>query len=116
RRVLLVLDNCEHLLSACASLADVLMRRCPHLRILATRREGLNIPGETTYRLPSLSTPDPTERAPLLEYDAVRLFLDRAVAAKPSFAINDQHAPAVAQICHRLDGVPLAIELAAVRV
>jgi predicted ATPase len=105
KRLLLVLDNCEHLLGACAALAEALLRGCPRLRILATSREGLSIPGETTYRLPSL-----------FQNDAVRLFVQRAQAATPSFTLTERNAPVVAQICHRLDGVPLAIELAAARV
>jgi class 3 adenylate cyclase len=120
KRLLLLLDNCEHLLSACAELAGLLLRSCPGVQILATSREGLNIPGETTYRLPSLSLPDPrqlpTSVESLSQYEAVRLFIDRAAAAVPSFAVTHQNAPAVAQLCVRLDGIPLAIELAAARV
>jgi predicted ATPase/class 3 adenylate cyclase len=120
KRLLFLLDNCEHLLQACATLAEVLLRGCPGVQILATSREGLNIAGETTYRLPSLSLPD--LRAPLptaerlMEYEAARLFIDRATAALPAFTLTDASAPAVAQVCHRLDGIPLAIELAAARV
>jgi class 3 adenylate cyclase len=120
KHLLLLLDNCEHLLSACAELAEQILRNCPGVQILATSREGLNIPGETTYRLPSLSLPDPRQLAPtaesLSQYEAVRLFIDRATAAVPSFAVTNQNAPAVAQLCVRLDGIPLAIELAAARV
>jgi predicted ATPase len=119
KRLLLVLDNCEHLLPACASLVDTLLRSCPELRILATSREALRLAGERTYPVPSLSMPDlrhlpPTER--LTDYEAVRLFAERAVFVQPSFALTDQNAPAVAQVCQRLDGIPLAIELAAARV
>jgi predicted ATPase len=119
KRLLLLLDNCEHLLSACAELTGLILRGCPGVQILATSREGLNIPGETTYRLPSLSLPDPRQLPSTVEsvsqYEAVRLFIDRATAAVPSFAVTNQNAPAVAQLCVRLDGIPLAIELAAAR-
>jgi non-specific serine/threonine protein kinase len=115
----LILDNCEHLLDACAQLADALLRACPHLCLLTTSRELLGVAGETTWRVASLSLPDPLDPlvvASLARSEAVRLFVDRAVAALPSFAVTDQSAPAVAQICWRLDGIPLAIELAAARV
>jgi class 3 adenylate cyclase len=120
KRLLLLLDNCEHLLSACAGLAGQILRGCPNVQIMATSREGLNIPGETTYRLPSLSLPDPRQLPSTVEgltqYEAVKLFIDRATAAVPSFTVTNQNAPAVAQLCVRLDGIPLAIELAAARV
>jgi predicted ATPase/DNA-binding SARP family transcriptional activator len=119
KSLLLVLDNCEHLLSGCAQVAERLLKACSKLRILATSREGLQIAGETTYRVPSLSLPDP-DKLPsvnlLPQFEAVRLFVDRAVAAVPAFALTAQNAAAVAQVCCRLDGLPLAIELAAVRV
>jgi len=119
KHMLLVLDNCEHLIEACAQLVDALLRACPSVRILATSRAALNIPGETVSRVPSLSLPDPTALPPvdqLLGYEAVRLFVERAAAAFSTFALTDQNAPAVVQICRRLDGMPLAIELAAARV
>jgi predicted ATPase len=124
RTLLLVLDNCEHLVAACASLAEMLLRDCPGLRILATSREGLGIAGETTWRVPSLSMPDVQQRgsgapelaAILPQYEAVRLFIDRALAVAPGFAVTNENAPSVAQICHRLDGIPLALELAAARI
>jgi predicted ATPase/DNA-binding SARP family transcriptional activator/class 3 adenylate cyclase len=119
KRLLLLLDNCEHLLAACAQLAATWLRSCPELRILATSREGLGIAGETTYRVPSLSLPDVKRLPPgaaLTQFEAVRLFLDRASAALPSFALTEQNGAAIAQVCHRLDGIPLAIELAAARV
>jgi predicted ATPase/class 3 adenylate cyclase len=129
RQLMLILDNCEHLVEACAGLADALLRACPGIRLLATSREPLNVAGETTYRLPSLSLPPAVEgtgpaEAPATalflstidQSEAVRLFVDRAVAARPSFALSEQNAPAVAQVCARLDGIPLAIELAAARV
>ncbi|HWQ15617.1 MAG TPA: BTAD domain-containing putative transcriptional regulator, partial [Roseiflexaceae bacterium] len=118
RQLLLVLDNCEHLVSACAQLAETLLRACPQLRILATSREALHIPGEVTWLVPSLSLPDPRHLpslAELLHYEAIRLFLERALAILPTLRVTEQHAPAIAQICMRLDGVPLAIELAAAR-
>jgi predicted ATPase/class 3 adenylate cyclase len=119
RQLLLVLDNCEHLVAACAATADRLLRACPGLKILATSREALGIAGETTWRVPSLLLPDPRHTPTadsLTAYEAVRLFIDRAVAASSGFAVTNENAPSVAQICQRLDGIPLAIELAAVRV
>lgn len=119
KRTLIVLDNCEHLLEPCATLCDQLLRSCPQLYILATSREGLNIAGETTYRVPSLSLPDPRKSLSpedLAAFEAVRLFTERAQAAQPSFTVTPQNAQSVAQLCYRLDGIPLAIELAAARV
>ena len=118
KQLLLILDNCEHLIDACAQLAETLLRACPNLRILATSREALGIAGETAWRVPSLSLPDrqlpPVES--LMEYEALRLFIDRAKSALPTFTVTDQSGPTVIQICQRLDGIPLAIELAAARV
>ena len=118
RHLLLVLDNCEHLLAACAELAAALLRGCPHLRLLATSRERLGIRGETSYRVPSLSTPAPDlhPAAALAAYEGVQLFVERARAASPDFALTQAEAGAVARICVGLDGIPLAIELAAARV
>lgn len=119
RQALLVLDNCEHVVSACAELAHALVQACPRLQILATSREPLAVPGEVDWRVPSLSMPDatpPTSVEQLAEYAAVRLFLDRATAAVSSFRLTDDNAASIAEICRRLDGIPLAIELAAVRV
>ncbi|HZS92103.1 MAG TPA: tetratricopeptide repeat protein [Chloroflexota bacterium] len=116
RRLLLVLDNCEHLIGACARLAETLLRACPHLRILATSREPLRLPGEVTWRVPSLALPAPGPLAALeslAQVEAVALFLDRARARQPAFTLTAQNAPAVAAICHHLGGLPLAIELAA---
>src|SRR5207237_289209 len=99
RHVMLVLDNCEHLLDACARLADTLLRNCPGVRILATSREGLAISGETTYRVPSLSLPDPKQpQTPqsLSHYEAVHLFIERAVQVDRGFAVTNQNAPALA--------------------
>ena len=119
KHLLLVLDNCEHLIEACIKLVDVLLRACPNLKIMVASREALGIAGESTYRVPSLSLPDPDNLPPVAnftKYESVNLFIDRAVAAVSTFRVTDQIAPAVAQICHRLDGIPLAIELAAARV
>jgi predicted ATPase/class 3 adenylate cyclase len=119
RRLLLVLDNCEHLLDACARLTDALLRGCPHLHVLATSREALGIGGEVARRVRSLAVPPPDQLPPLAQltqYEAVRLFLERANAVQPAFAVTNQNAPTVAQICQRLDGIPLALELAAARV
>ncbi|HEV2358477.1 MAG TPA: AAA family ATPase, partial [bacterium] len=119
KSALCILDNCEHLLVACAQLTDALLRTCPNVRILATSREALGVMGETTLRVPSLSLPDLQHLPPLdrfTEYEAIRLFRDRAVASTPQFTVTSSNAPAVAQVCHRLDGIPLAIELAAARI
>jgi predicted ATPase/class 3 adenylate cyclase len=116
---LLVLDNCEHLVAACAELAAVLLQAAPNVRILATSREALGITGETAWRVPSLLSP-PARKAvngsDLMQYEAVRLFVERAAAARSSFAVSKRDAEIIAQICRRLDGIPLAIELAAARV
>lgn len=116
RRLLIVLDNCEHLVDACAQFAEAVRRTCPDVRIVATSREALNIAGELIWRVPSLGTPDPalsesTEQ--LAGYPAVRLFLARANEMSPGFRITESNAPAIAHICRHLDGIPLAIELAA---
>jgi predicted ATPase/DNA-binding CsgD family transcriptional regulator len=120
QQLLLVLDNCEHLVTACSELAEHLLQVAPRLTILATSREPLGLPGETTYPVPSLSLPDRRETSPLpeklLASEAVRLFVERAAAARPDFVLTDANAPSVAQICLRLDGIPLALELAAARV
>jgi non-specific serine/threonine protein kinase len=118
KRLLLVLDNCEHLLDASARLADALLRACPRVHLLATSREALGIGGETPWRVPSLRLPDPGHLPPvaaLSQCEAVRLFLERAVTVQPGFAVTNQNAPAVARLCWRLDGIPLALELAAAR-
>ncbi len=119
RHLLLVLDNCEHLIEACVGLVIALLRTCPHLHILASSRERLEVAGETSYRVPSLAVPDPDhlpapERLP--EYEAVQLFLERAQARRSDFTLTAKNAQSVAQVCARLDGIPLAIELAAARV
>jgi predicted ATPase/transcriptional regulator with XRE-family HTH domain len=118
KRVLLVLDNCEHLIQACAELTETLLQACPTLHILATSREALSVAGETIYLVPTLTTPDPAKAdlATLPQYEAVRLFVGRAQTALPGFALTNDNAPAVAEVCHQLDGIPLALELAAARV
>jgi predicted ATPase len=119
RRCLLVLDNCEHLIEACAKLVDGLLRACPGLTVLATSRESVRVDGEAVYLVPPLAVPDP-ERLPTLDelvsFGGVRLFAERAGSARPTFQVTAQNASAVARICSRLDGLPLAIELAAARV
>ena len=118
RQLLLVLDNAEHLLEACARSPIVLLRRCAGLAILVTSRERLGIAGELTYRVPSLSVPtaQDTTREEVLACEAARLFIDRARLQRPDFDVTDQDAAALASICRRLDGIALAIELAAPRV
>jgi predicted ATPase/class 3 adenylate cyclase/DNA-binding CsgD family transcriptional regulator len=119
RRALLVLDNCEHLLASCAELANALLLGCPSLTILATSREPLAVPSENAWRVPSMSLPPEGNHQPLgtlAQSDAVRLFIDRAIQVRPNFKITTANSPTVAQICRDLDGIPLAIELAAARV
>ena len=124
KNLLLLLDNCEHLIAACAQLAERLLQACPNLRILATSRESLGIAGESVLGVPPLAVPDPESftvegadlPALLLPYEGVRLFLDRALTVQPDFQLTSGNASAVAQICYRLDGIPLALELAAARV
>jgi predicted ATPase/DNA-binding CsgD family transcriptional regulator/Flp pilus assembly protein TadD len=119
RPALLVLDNCEHVVEASARLADALLRRCPLLHILGTSREALRVPGEVTFPVGELAVPEPGEtvsRPSLLRSGAVRLFLDRARDCVPGFELTPDNGPAIAAICARLDGMPLAIELAARRV
>jgi predicted ATPase/class 3 adenylate cyclase len=119
RRLLLVLDNCEHLVEECARIIDSLIRTSSNLHILATSREAFGIGGEITYRIPSLSLPDPhtqPELESLPNYEAVGLFMERAVAVNPAFALTHHNAGAVVQVCRQLDGIPLALELAAARI
>ncbi len=118
KAALLVVDNCEHLISAAAEFVDALLTAAPDCRVIATSRELLGVGGEVAYGLPSMSLPtDVSDIGPrdLGRYDAVRLFVERAVAAKPGFHITTETVPAIAEICRRLDGIPLAIELAAAR-
>jgi predicted ATPase/class 3 adenylate cyclase len=116
--LLLILDNCEHLIAACAKLCADLLRVCPQLKILASSREALGISGETVYQVPSLSLPNPAlvRRETLLESESIQLFVERARAVQAHFALQDSNAIAVSQICHHLDGIPLALELAAARI
>jgi predicted ATPase/class 3 adenylate cyclase len=118
RQLLLVLDNCEHLVEACATLADRLLRAGPRLRILASSRQPLRVSGEATFQVPALGVPAPQDRIAadaMPRYPAVQLFVDRATSARPAFRLTDHNAGAVAAICRHLDGIPLAIELAAAR-
>jgi len=119
KRLLLILDNCEHLIQEAAQFANTILLDAPEVKILATSRESLGLAGETVYLTPSMETPDPVHLPPiqsLAAFEAVRLFSERACAVLPAFQLTEANAPAVAQICRRLDGIPLAIELAAARV
>jgi predicted ATPase/class 3 adenylate cyclase len=119
KRLLLVLDDCDPVLTAAAELAEGVVRSCPSVRIVVTSREALGVPGEAILPIASLATPDngPTATTDeLRSIDACRLFIDRAQSVQPSFEVTDQNARSVAQLCRRLDGIPLAIELAAARV
>jgi predicted ATPase/class 3 adenylate cyclase len=115
--VLIVLDNCEHLIGGCAKTAEAILRRCPRVHLLATSREPLGIGGETIYRVPSLSLPSPddSDSGTPGSSDAVALFAERARAHGVALAVDEQTAPVVVSVCRRLDGMPLAIELAAAR-
>lgn len=118
-RALVLLDNCEHVLEPCVRIADAVLCGCADVTVVATSREPLGVGGETTWRVPSLSLPpERTLQAPrsLGHSDAVGLFIERAVKVRPNFAVTNDTAPHVAQICHDLGGIPLAIELAAARV
>jgi len=118
KHVLLVLDNCEHLIDACASLAETLLQSCHHLHILATSREMFSLPGEYPFLVPSMSVPtNQTVPMPgdLLHFESVRLFVERAAQVAPGFGLTDSNAPEVTRVVQRLDGIPLAIELAAAR-
>ncbi|HYR00655.1 MAG TPA: adenylate/guanylate cyclase domain-containing protein [Casimicrobiaceae bacterium] len=119
RELLVILDNCEHLVHACADLAKQLLQAGSRLKLLASSREHLRVPGEVTYPVQALAVPDSREAAApdaLVRYEAVRLFVDRAQAVRPDFAVSAENAPAIVDICRRLDGIPLALELAAARV
>ncbi len=119
KTALLVVDNCEHLILACAQLAEAMLQASPDLRLLATSREALQVSGEQSFTIPPLLSPDPHHLPPLetiSQYEAVRLFVDRAQAVLPGFRLTQVNASAVAQVCHQLDGIPLAIELAAARI
>ncbi len=115
-KLLLILDNCEHLVAACANLANALLLGAPDVKIVATSREALHIRGEQTYPVLPLAAPDRNAGVEaLLRSEAVQLFVERAQLQKPNFALTERDAPAVAEICARLDGIPLALELAAAR-
>jgi predicted ATPase/DNA-binding SARP family transcriptional activator len=118
KTILLILDNCEHVVEACAQLSTTLLSNCSKLKILATSREVLNVTGEATYRMPSLSIPEPDEASleKLTEYESILLFSERAALASSSFRLTEENAQAVIDICRKVDGIPLAIELAAARV
>jgi DNA-binding winged helix-turn-helix (wHTH) protein len=118
KTMLLVLDNCEHVLGGAAPLVAAILRQCPHMRILATSREALSVPGEAVFQMPTLDVPAPSATLTAeaaLRSDAVRLFAERAADALGAYTLSDEDAQAVATICRRLDGVPLATELAAAR-
>ena len=118
KHILLILDNCEHLIQACAQLTEALLHACPNLHILTTSREALEISGESLYHVPSLITPDLLNITfdILPQYEAVQLFVERAQSAMGDFSLTRDNAHAIAQVCHHLDGIPLALELAAARV
>jgi predicted ATPase/DNA-binding CsgD family transcriptional regulator len=119
RRLLLILDTCEHLVDACAALVQQLLAGCRWVRVVATSREPLRVRGETVWRVPPLELPTSVDRMPadeLAGHEAIRLFTDRAAAVRPGFALGPDNAPAVARLCRMLDGIPLAIELAAARI
>jgi len=118
KQSLIVLDNCEHLISASAQVVNVLLRAAPRIKVMASSREALGVRGEVSYPVPSLTLPN-IKHLPdieqLSQFEAVRLFIDRALLVAPHFEVDKDNAPYIAQICHRLDGIPLAIELAAAR-
>jgi non-specific serine/threonine protein kinase len=118
RELLLLLDNCEHLIAACAALVETLLRAAPKLHVLATSREALGVDGEVVRQVPSLSLPDPDQPFALetvSQCEAVRLLVDRARLVRPALAVTDTNAAKLVEICRRLDGIPLAIELAAAK-
>jgi predicted ATPase/Tfp pilus assembly protein PilF len=116
KTLLLILDNCEHLIDASAQLAETLLKNCPNLKILATSREPLGLVGEALHQIPSLSMPKENQVKPIADFEAIRLFTERARLSVNDFSLTPENASVVANICHRLDGIPLAIELAAARV
>lgn len=117
RQVLLVLDNCEHLITASARIADALVRACPKVKVIASSREALGLAGERIFHVPSLGLPEARATLDVIaQSEAVQLFVERAMAAQPRFSLSAQNASAVGEICRRLDGIPLAIELAAARI
>ncbi len=119
KELLIILDNCEHLIEACATLTEDILEQSSKVKILATSRESLRCHGELVFKVSSLKHPEPNEKLTpeqLTQYEAVRLFIERALAVNPAFRVNNNNAPALAQICTQLDGIPLALELAAVRI
>ena len=119
KKLLLILDNCEHLIEAVAKLVETLLSNAPELKVMASSREALGVKGEMAWHVPSMSVPDAKSSTSLDEFsrlESVRLFIERAILAKPHFQLTKDNASSVAQICSRLDGIPLAIELAAARV
>lgn len=118
KELILILDNCEHLINDCALLAEKIIKNCPKVKIIATSRETLKISGERIYKLLSMSVPDPGNKIStdeLVKYESIRLFIERALSVNREFRVNDDNAESLAEICFRLDGIPLAIELAAAR-
>ena len=115
RNLLIVLDNCEQVIDSCAKLVDVLLRSCPKVRVLATSRSPLGIGGEHLYRVPPLTLPDDDDDQAAAESEAVRLFVARATQARADFVMDDGNVDVVVSLCRRIDGLPLAIELAAAR-
>jgi len=118
QNLLIILDNCEHLIEACAAITQTILNSAPNVRILASSRESLGVRGEVSWLVSSLSLPNPKdlpEFDQLTQYESVRLFIDRVLLVTPRFTVNKDNASAVAQICYRLDGIPLALELAAAR-
>jgi len=119
KSLLLLLDNCEHMINACAEIIEKLLHTVKGIRIMATSREALNIPGEVVWRIPSLSVPEYDTRTELVDiqnFEAVKLFADRAASGNPGFVLNTRNISPIIGICQRVAGIPLAIELAATRV
>ncbi len=118
KETLIILDNCEQLINACALLTEKLLSSCPKLKIISTSRESMNCSGEFTYRIPPLTHPDSNQNntpEELTQYESVRLFIERALSVNPNFRVTNENAPALAEVCLKLDGIPLALELAAAR-
>lgn len=116
KHLLLIMDNCEHVIAACARLAETLLSQCPHIKILATSREALSIHGEIAWLVPSLSVPPADQTTDLLQWECPRLFFERATSYRSDLQLNESNSAALLRICRTLEGIPLAIELAAARV